>query len=221
MHELLLSMIDDTDVLETQTIMSLSWILLGNCAQYWSVRTSADDVYDRRFPKSTLQFIMPGFKIHKHISMPRGTPKEWRAAPASKKREREQDTYRRGNDRNQHNSNGAADWHNEVHPKIKAMMEPYRKVHDTVRFGRICHKAGVKIYDMPQGFRNKCFHHMLGKCHVGEDNCDHKHVAGSALAEEDVDAFVKKVKPGVVKVTEEGPISKGRGNKRKRGKRDE
>ena len=100
------------------------------------------------------------------------------------------------------------------------MMEPYRKVHDTVMFGKICQRAGVKIYDLPQSFRGICFHHTLGKCHVGEEKCDHKHVAGSALDQEDVDELIKKIKPGVDKVTEEGPI-KGRGHKRKRGRRDE
>ena len=108
----------------------------------------------------------------------------------------------------------------DVRLKIKEMMGPYRKVHDIVKFVKICKMVGARIYDMPDGFRNKCYNHMMGKCHVDEDKCGHQHVSGSALAEGDVDVFVEKIKPGVDKVTEEGP-DKGRGNKRKRGRRVE
>ena len=77
LNELLQSMIEDTDVLEKQRIMSLSWIMLGNCAQYWSVRTSADNVYDRKnLPQLTLHFIIPGPKINKNVPLPSGVPKE-------------------------------------------------------------------------------------------------------------------------------------------------
>ena len=66
MHDLLQGMREDKDLLSTQTIMSLSWHMLGNCAQYWSVRTSADDLHKgKNLPKSTLQFIMPGLKMNK------------------------------------------------------------------------------------------------------------------------------------------------------------
>ena len=88
---------EDKDVVSTQTWMTISWLMLGSDAQYWSVRTSADDLYDQRnLPKLTL---MPGLKMNKSLPTPTGIPKEWRAKPVTKKREQEQVRERDGQEK--------------------------------------------------------------------------------------------------------------------------
>ena len=194
-------------MMETQTYMTISWLMLDNDAQYWSVRTNADDLYDQRnLPKSTLQFIMPGLKINKSLPTPTGIPKEWKVKPATKKREQEQVRERDGREkeREQRNGNEAASWSKETHPKVKEMMETYRSKYDRVVFGQICKKAGVRIDDLPESLHDKCFNHLLGKCNLGKPRCRHIHAAGSSLDEGDVDALVATLKPGVEKVVEDG-----------------
>ena len=57
---------EDKDLLSKQTIMTISWHMLNNDAQYWSVRTNANDLFEgNNLPKSTLQIIMPGLKMNK------------------------------------------------------------------------------------------------------------------------------------------------------------
>ena len=98
-------------------------------------------------------------------------------------------------------------------------MEPYRRKFDVVVFGQICKKAGARIDDLPESFHDKCFNHLLGKCNIGKPKCKHIHAAGSSLDEEDVDALVATLKPGVEKVVEDElePLNKrfrrGRRNK--------
>ena len=137
MHDLMQVMREDKDLLSKQTIMTLSWHMLNNDAQYWSVRTNANDLYEgNNLPRSTLQLIMPGLKINKELRTPVGIPKEWRAAPVFKKREREQEHHRRESEGGSDAEDDEQGWmtpHKETHPKIKEMMREYYDQFDGIR----------------------------------------------------------------------------------------
>ena len=200
MHDLLQNMREDKDVVETQTYMTISWLMLDNDAQYWSVRTNADDLYDQRnLPKSTLQFIMPGLKINKSLPIPTGISNKWRAKPATKKREREQ--VHEHEDRT---------LDTDTHPLIRDLMDPIFEQHACIPLNNILEEAGLTRERLPflykYGRTNMCYHGILGYCSKKERGlCKLEHPSPDEVDTPGfVQELVSKLKPGVDKILNNG-----------------
>ena len=177
-----------------QTIMTLSWHMLNNDAQYWSVRTNANDLFEENnLPRSTLQLIMPGLKINKELRTPVGITKEWRAAPVFKKREREQEHHRGFGEI------GGMIPHDETHPKVKKMMREYYNMFDYIMGSAICTKAGIHISEL--GLENVCLNYILGKCTMEGCTQQRTHPRADEATEEQVNQLCNKLSRGVNELT--------------------
>jgi len=210
LNDTLRSMIGDKEFVPAQTWRTLSWKMICNDAQFFSVRTSADDLYNgENLPSSVLHFVIPPLKSDNQLVTPANIPRQWTESKhkSKKRRDDEQDrNQRRGRDQDKRGG-GDDGWFQGTHPKLKTLMEPYSEEFDSVFFSDICTAADTRIADLPESMRNICFNHILGKCRFSPENCYHKHVKGSTLKEDDVDTLIELIQPGVEKTVEEGSQS--------------
>lgn len=102
----------------------------------------------------------------------------------------------------------AANGVEQLHPKIKAFMAEYHKLHNgAVYMPQLMELANVRWSDLPclDGHWNSkdrqcktCWPHMLGKCAFGE-KCNHfkRHVPGANVPDKYAEDVIKVIGPGV------------------------
>ena len=85
LHETLQSMLADKEAVTAQTWRTLSWKMISNDAQYFSVLTSADDLYEQEnLPHLVLHFVIPLLRSDLTLTMPSNILRQWTAGQQKK-----------------------------------------------------------------------------------------------------------------------------------------
>jgi hypothetical protein len=93
----------------------------------------------------------------------------------------------------------------DVHPMIRAMMEPYIRHFRSVQFRSLCRAAGLSEGDLPveakyvkNGKNLLCYSYVLGKCNGKYcGRAQDGHVPASTLSPGFVEQLCQKLRPGV------------------------
>ena len=177
-----------------ETWITLSAYVFYDEAQFFATRTTEGDVIDDdNLPRCTT--ITAG--ILQQLATCRTVPPLHNPLPLWKthtkqnnRRETERDR-RGGGDRDRDFTH---EYDTNVQPEVKTLMKDYWKTYRQIKVGQICDDAGIKIADLPESFKGKCFNKFLGKCN--RYRCKHSHDF-SDIPSADVTEFCKLVEPGI------------------------
>ena len=98
-----------------------------------------------------------------------------------------------------------------IHPAIKAFMEPYIHKFQNVRLNQLLQFANLTVDDLPTlpptvntGTNGTCYNFVLGKCTL--PSCQHKdgHVNATDVTDEFATAIITKLRPAVTKFLTNG-----------------
>lgn len=108
-----------------------------------------------------------------------------------------------------------------IHPKIKAAMEPYITKHKAVYLTAMLNHANITMDDLPRPANHDtgsgiCYNFILGRCAV--DQCQHEHVNASEVTDEFATDLLSKLRPSITEFVTNG-LPAGTKRRRPRGGR--
>ena len=109
-----------------------------------------------------------------------------------------------------------------IHPKIKAAMEPYITKHKAVYLTAMLNHANITIDDLPKPALDHdsgngiCYNFILGRCAV--DQCQHEHVNAPDISDDFAADLLSKLRPSITEFVTNG-LPPGTKRRRPRGGR--
>ena len=111
---------------------------------------------------------------------------------------------------------------NDIHPRIKTVMEPYIAKNKGVWLSAILNHLNLTMDDLPRpaadvcGTNSICYNYILGRCHM--DQCQHEHLRSHDITEDFANELIAKLRPGLTEFTTNGvpPAARRRQRKRRR-----
>ena len=108
-----------------------------------------------------------------------------------------------------------------IHPKIKAAMEPYIQKHRAVYLTAMLNHANITMDDLPRPSPDSdngsvCYNYILGRCAV--DRCQHEHVNATDISDEFASDLLSKLRPSITEFVANG-LPPGTKRRRSRGTR--